>query len=84
MVVACPRLVGGQPIYPTLLPCLAFCVFSIPAAPGVITAFDLYKNWNEVFTLKTRAGEFACFDAMKASPCSTFFLRYRLRYGQSC
>lgn len=50
----------------------------------MITAFDLYKNWNEVFTLKTRAGEFACFDAMKASPCSTFFLRYRLRYGQSC
>lgn len=39
---------------------------SLPAAPGLLAAWDLHKNWHEVFTLKTRAGEFACFDSLKA------------------
>lgn len=46
--------------------CLTFSSCSLPAAPGWLAAWDLHKNWHEVFTLKTRAGEFACFDSLKA------------------
>lgn len=46
--------------------CFPLSSCSLPAAPGWLAAWDLHKNWHEVFTLKTRAGEFACFDSLKA------------------
>ncbi len=49
-------------------------VIKVPPCPKSIAAFSLVDNWNEVFTLKSRGGEFAVFDGMKAiSACWVVF-----------
>jgi peptidoglycan/LPS O-acetylase OafA/YrhL len=37
----------------------------IQAPSGILACFDLSANWNEIFDLHTRPGEFACFDALR-------------------
>jgi len=49
-------------------------VMKVPPCPKSIAAFSFVDNWNEVFTLKARGGEFAVFDGMKAiSACWVVF-----------
>jgi len=49
-------------------------VMSVSPCPKAVAAFSFADNWNEVFTLKTRGGEFAVFDGMKAiSACWVVF-----------
>jgi hypothetical protein len=38
----------------------------VPPCPKPLAAFSLVDNWQEVFTVRTRPGEFAVFDGMKA------------------